>query len=277
MRLIDGHQHFWDPARGDYGWLTPELGPIYRAFRPDDLQALLQDNGVSATILVQAAPTSEETDWLLDIARNTSFVAGVVGWIDLSASDAAARIADRAADPLFVGVRPMLQDMAKRDWILIPELIPALGALERAGLVFDALIHADQLHFVTQLAVRHPDLAIVLDHAAKPPLATGNLAEWQAGIARLAAQPNVACKLSGLLTEAAAGFDPMELAPLVDHLFACFGPDRLMWGSDWPVVELVTSYDRWSDAAKALVRAQDPAAIDGVFGLNAARIYGVKT
>jgi L-fuconolactonase len=165
--IVDAHQHFWDPARGDYGWLKPD-NPIHRVFSPADLKPLLAQTGVDATILVQAAPTPAETDYMLGIARDTPWILGVVGWIDLLASNAANEVHRRAGDPLFLGVRPMLQDLADPDWILQPGLDPALSAIAAQGLVFDALIFSHQIAAITELAKRYPQLSIVLDHAAKP-------------------------------------------------------------------------------------------------------------
>ena len=203
--IVDSHQHFWDPARGDYGWLTPDL-PIHRVYGADDLRPLLQAAGVNATILVQAAPSTAETDYMLSIARRTPWVLGVVGWIDLAAADAADQVQARAQDPLVLGLRPMLQDIAQPDWILAPGPEPALRAIAAEGLVFDALIKSHQVGVIEELAGRHPQLSIVLDHGAKPRLGDVDaMAAWRADMARLAAHPNVVCKLSGLLTELMPG------------------------------------------------------------------------
>src|SRR5690348_8511212 len=149
--IIDAHQHFWNPARGDYGWLTPDL-PIHRVYGPEDLHPLMQASGVGGSILVQAAPTAAETDYMLEIARRTPFVLGVVGWVALEAPDAVTQIQERADDPLFLGVRPMLQDIAQSDWILRPELAPALQTIAEEGLVFDALILSHQIGVIDELA-----------------------------------------------------------------------------------------------------------------------------
>ncbi|KQM62740.1 amidohydrolase [Sphingomonas sp. Leaf17] len=271
---IDAHHHLWDPGRGDYGWLTPVMGGLYRTFSADDLSPLLAAAGIDGTLLVQAAPTEAETDWLLDIARATPWIAGVVGWLDLEAADITGRIAARAADPLFVGVRPMLQDLAQRDWILRAGLTPALAALAAHGLVFDALIAVDQIDVVVTLAARHPDLTIVIDHAAKPLIGdAAGWSPWADGMDRLAARPNVACKLSGLLTEAPAGADTEMLHPYAAHLLAAFGADRLVWGSDWPVLTTTASYADWWRIAAALIPAADHQA---VFGGNAVRLYRLR-
>jgi L-fuconolactonase len=271
--IIDAHQHFWNPARGDYGWLTPDL-PIHRVYGPDDLAPLMRTAGVDASIVVQAAPTAAETDYLLGIARTTPFVLGVVGWIDLAAPDAAAQVKARAADPLFLGLRPMLQDIAQPDWILRPELDAGLRAVAQAGKVFDALALSHQIGVVDELAARHPDLSIVLDHGAKPKLGSApDMAAWQAGIARLARHANVTCKLSGLLTELRPGGGAADVKQAADVLFDRFGPDRLLWGSDWPVLTLAGDYQGWFQQAHALVAAHGAQAAAAVMGGNALRVY----
>jgi len=230
--IIDAHQHFWDPARGDYGWLKPD-NPIHRVYSPADLRPLLDQTGVNATILVQAAPTPQETDYMLDIARGTPWILGVVGWIDLAASDTATQLSRRARDPLFLGVRPMLQDLDDPGWILQSSLTPALEAVAASRLVFDALILSHQIAAITELARRHPQLSIVLDHAAKPQLG-GGLTGWMSEIEQLAVFPNVICKVSGLLTELRPGGSREDVIRAIDVLFDLFGAGRLIWGSDWP-------------------------------------------
>src|SRR6185437_3126999 len=185
--IVDAHQHFWNPARGDYGWLKPD-NPIHRIFSPADLRPLMTAAGVDATILVQAAPTPEETDYMLGIARDTPWVLGVVGWVDLLAPDAADQVRRRAGDPLFLGVRPMLQDLPDPDWILQPTLAPALETIAGEGLMFDALILSHQIGAITELAGRHPRLAIMLDHGAKPRLGDADaMLRWARDMEKLAA------------------------------------------------------------------------------------------
>lgn len=274
---IDAHQHFWRLSRGDYGWLTPELDPIYRDFMPDDLAPLLKAASIDRTILVQAAPTLAETDWLLDLAEKTPFVAGVVGWADFAAPDAAAAITALADNPLLVGLRPMIHDIADPDWMLGAALEPAFAALEAAGLVFDALVKPPHLSRLLMLADRHLDLSIVIDHGAKPSIAAGALdpwsGSWRADMAALAARANITCKLSGLVTEAGGTWDIEKLRPYVAHLLAVFGPERLIFGSDWPVCTLAAEYTAWHDAARALTAHLPEVARDAIFGGNAARIY----
>ena len=214
---IDAHHHLWTLARGDYGWLTPELAPIYRDFRLPDLAPHLAAAGIEGTILVQAAPTEAETMFLLDIADNAELVRGVVGWTDFDAADGVARIDALAARNLLVGLRPMVQDIADDDWLLGPALTPLLAAMARNGLVFDALVLPRHLPRLLRVIGSHPDLTFVLDHCGKPQLATGEIAIWQRDIALLAEHPNIVCKLSGLATEAAPDWQIADLRQAVDH------------------------------------------------------------
>ncbi|CAH1670463.1 L-fuconolactone hydrolase [Hyphomicrobiales bacterium] len=270
---IDSHQHFWRLARADYGWLTPALKPIHRDFEPADIAPLLAEHGITSTILVQAAPTEAETRFLLELAAVTPFIAGVVGWTDFEAPDAPARIAALAADPLLVGLRPMVQDIPDPNWLARPDLAPVFAALKAHGLVFDALVKPPQIPALLTLLDRETDLPIVIDHGAKPDLTGTDLAAWRYGIAALAARPNTVCKLSGLVTEAGPGWTDAMLEPAVAQLLACFGPERLLWGSDWPVATLAASYDQWHAAAERLTAALSEAERAAIFGGNAARIY----
>ncbi len=270
---IDAHHHLWALARGDYGWLTPGLAPIYRDFSLSDLAQHLAAARIEGTILVQAAPTEAETEFLLDIAENADLVRGVVGWTDFDAADAVARIDEMAAGKLLVGLRPMVQDIPDDDWVLRPALAPLLTAMARTGLVFDALVLPRHLSRLLRLVDSHPDLQFVLDHCAKPRLATGEIAIWQRDVASLAERPNIVCKLSGLATEAAPDWQIADLQQAVDHVLACFGPRRLLWGSDWPVVNLAGGYAKWFAAAEALLADLSPDEKAAIFGGNAARIY----
>jgi L-fuconolactonase len=271
---IDAHHHFWELARGDYGWLAPGLAPIYRDFGPGDLAPLLQARDIDKTILVQAAPTFDETLYLLRLAEAAPFVAGVVGWIDFDAADAAQTIAGVAAEhPLLVGLRPMLHDIDDDDWLLRPNLAAAFEVMVEHGLVFDALARPQHLPRVQKLCERHPNLTVVVDHIAKPLIREGQLDPWRADIAAVARCANTVCKLSGVATEAAPDWTVADIAPYVDHVLAAFGLQRLLWGSDWPVVDLAGGYARWWDTTQALLAPLDAAARASILGGNAARIY----
>jgi L-fucono-1,5-lactonase len=270
---IDAHHHLWTLARGDYGWLTPALEPIYRDFRLPDLAPLLSAARIEGTILVQAAPTEAETMFLLDVAENAEVVCGVVGWTDFDAADGVARIDALASRKLLVGLRPMVQDIDNDDWLLGPALTPMLAAMAKNGLVFDALVLPRHLPRLLQVIDRHPDLTFVLDHCGKPQLATGEIAMWQRDIALLAQRPNIACKLSGLVTEAAPDWQVRDLRQATDHVLTCFGPKRLLWGSDWPVVNLAGGYAKWFTAAETLLSDLSSDDKADIFGGNAARTY----
>jgi len=276
MMRIDAHHHLWTLARGDYGWLTPALAPIYRDFSLPDLAPRLAKSRIDGTILVQAAPSEAETMFMLGIADASEVVRGVVGWIDFDAEDAAARIEALAAHKLLVGLRPMVQDIADDDWLLRLGLAPLLTSMTRHGLVFDALVLPRHLPRLLQVIDRHGDLQFVLDHCAKPHLATGDIAQWKQHIAEIAKRPNIVCKLSGLVTEARADWQVEDLRPAVDHVRDCFTPQRLLWGSDWPVVNLAGGYDRWFAATESLLADLSSGEQADVFGGNAGRIYLAK-
>ncbi len=276
MSRVDAHHHVWRLDRGDYGWLKPtvELGSIYRDFGLDDLRPLLAAAGIDATVLVQAAPTSAETRFLLEVGRESGgLVGGVVGWADLGAADAIETLGTLARDPLLKSVRPMLQDLADVEWIARPEVQPALTALPQLGLRFDALIKPFHLRSLWRVLERHPDLAVVVDHCAKPDIAGQRWQSWADDIAALARDTSAHCKLSGLVTEAGAHWTVEALRRYVDHVLDCFGPKRVLWGSDWPVVTLAASYQAWSSATDTLLAGLSPADREAIRGGNARQFY----
>ena len=270
---VDAHQHFWrldDPGRD---WPPPGLGLLYRDFGPHDLAPLLRAHGIERTVLVQSLPSHADTLDLLELADDNAFIGAVVGWTDLEAPDAPQRIAQLAARPKLRGLRPMLQDMADGAWLDDPAIEPAVRAMIAHGLVFDALVRPRQLPALLRFARRFPLLPIVIDHAAKPDLISGQVDAWQSSMQLLSRLPNVVCKLSGLVTEAAPGWALQDLQPCVANLLAWFGPHRLLWGSDWPVLNLAANYGRWLAACEAWLAHLDIEARAAVFGLNACRIY----
>ncbi|OLP54795.1 amidohydrolase [Rhizobium rhizosphaerae] len=267
--LIDAHQHFWRLAERAGGWPPPEMAAIYRDFAPEDLIPDLKASGVDGTVIVQSLPRAEDTLFMLDLAERHAFILGVVGWVEMKAADAPARIAELARAPKLKGLRPMLQDLPDDDWIDDPALDPAVSAMLEAGLSFDALVLPRQLKALTAFAERHPRLPIVIDHGAKPLIAEGRYSDWRRAMERLAALPEVCCKLSGLLVEAGEQ-RPEAIRPYADTLFDLFGPERLIWGSDWPVLRLVTEYGAWLAQCRAIV---PEAAHEQVFGGNARRFY----
>ncbi len=213
---IDAHQHYWNPARGDYGWLTPALDTLYRAFGPADLAPLLARAGIQRTVVVQAAPTVDETRYLLDLARDDASIAGVVGWVPLLDAGTPALLAELARQPKFKGVRPMLQDLPDDTWIANPALAPAIDALVAHDLAFDALIYSRHVEALVTFATRFPALRIVIDHGAKPPVRDEDAGwrDWAAGIARLARLPQGALQAVGTGDRSRSGMDWRNVAAL---------------------------------------------------------------
>jgi L-fuconolactonase len=274
---VDAHQHFWRLMDRDGQWPPASLQAIYRDFGPDDLAPDLRAAGIDATILVQSLPSAVDTQWMLALAERTPWVRGVVGWVDFKAADAPAQIDALARRPLLKGLRPMLQDLSDDDWIDDPACAPAVEAMVRHGLVFDALVLPRHLPALRHFAERHPALHIVIDHAAKPFIARGEMQPWHDHMAALAALPQIHCKLSGLLTEAGERRDAAALLPYTQTLRTLFGPRRLLWGSDWPVLRLAADYADWWELAHRLAHqfqpVPEPDDLRALFGGNAARIY----
>jgi L-fuconolactonase len=271
---IDSHMHVWRLSRGDYGWLTPELAPIYRDFTIDDARPLWEQAGIDHVVLVQAAPTVEETRYLLSVAESEPKVKGVVGWIDMLAPGATDELEHLASSTLLRGIRPMLQDIPDDDWMLKPELSPVYRAVVDLGLRFDALVLPRHLPNLLRLIDRHPDMKIVIDHGAKPPIGE-SLDIWQKNMEHIAKIPHVHCKLSGLVTECRGDVTQPALQPVVHTLLDLFGPERLMFGSDWPVCTLRSAYGQWWQWAQELTGHLTQAEKDAVFGGTAQRFYGL--
>jgi L-fuconolactonase len=270
---IDAHQHFWALANPFTDWPTPDLAAIHRDFGPEDLRPLLDKTGIEGTVLVQAAPAVAETQYLLALAKEHSFVKGVVGWIDFEAADALGQMEGLASNPLLKGLRPMIQSIEEPGWVLRSEFDQLFRAMIAANLSFDGLVRAHQIGDLVHLAARYPELRIVLDHGGKPDIAGGAFIRWAAATEALARHPNVHCKLSGLWTEAGADIGSEAIRPYAAHLLAVFGPERLMWGSDWPVVELAGSYADWFEQAELLLAGLSSADRAKIFGGNAAHFY----
>mgnify|MGYP000043486672 FL=1 len=272
--LIDAHQHLWQIGQNGHEWPTPELGVIYRDFVPDDLAAACAGLDITGTVLVQSQPCDADTDWMLEVAAAAPLIRGVVGWTDLAAPEAIQRIARLAQRPKLKGLRPMLQGLPQDDWILRDKVQPALEAMVAHELTFDALVFTRHLPFIDRLAKQYPDLRIIIDHGAKPPLGQPEtMTQWRDAIASVAVNPNVTCKLSGLLTEMASGQGEDILAPCADHLLTIFGAERLMWGSDWPVVLLKDSYRHWFDWTRRWLDGKPETVSLMIMGETARRIY----
>ncbi|MHB8285906.1 MAG: amidohydrolase family protein [Caulobacteraceae bacterium] len=271
--MIDAHQHFWRIGRNDCRWPTPDLAAIYRDYAPKALIDLAAPLGVRGSVLVQSQPSDRDTDYLLDLAEGEPFVLGVVGWVFVAAANAPARIAALSARAKFRGLRPMLQDLERDDWILGRELEPAIAAVMAHNLTFDALATPRHLQPLLVFAERHPGLPIAVDHGGKPDIAGGGLDPWRDAMSALAALPQVFCKLSGLLTQAGPEQGEEAVRPYIEHLLQAFGPERLMWGSDWPVVDLCSQYSAWLRIVSDVLQGLHHDAAAHVFSLTAQRFY----
>lgn len=271
---VDAHQHFWRINRGDYGWLTPDQGALYRDYSPADLAPLLARYEIEETVLVQAAPTLKETLYLLDVAHHTPFVVGVVGWVDLESPEAIDHIGALTDDSYLVGVRAMIQDIADPEWMLRESLEPVLEFLIDQQLAFDALVRPQHLPALGEFLDRYDELRVVIDHGAKPDIAGGMYADWAGQITALANRnPNLFCKLSGLINEAGPDWTVATLKPYVERIIDAFGPERVLWGSDWPVINAVATYDAWVAASGELLEGYSKPELAWMHGDTARHVY----
>ena len=276
---IDAHQHYWQPARGDYGWMPKDDPTLSRPYFPADLYATLSSAGIERTVLVQAAATVEETEYMLGLADATESIGAVVGWVDFEAADVARTLARLAKHPTFSGVRPMIQDIPDDDWMLRDDVQSGFRAVNELDVTFDALGFPRHLENFLTILTRYPDMRVVIDHCMKPDIANhtrDSFKHWADGMAAIARQTGAYCKLSGLITEAAANWTVEDLRPYAHHVLDVFRPERVMWGSDWPVCRLRGEYERWLAAAHALTDHLDAAAKTRVFGGSAAEFYRIS-
>lgn len=279
--LIDAHQHFWDPTRADYPWMSPpELTPIRRAFGPADLSPLLKANGIDASIVVQCRSALEETEEFLRVAHATPSVIGVVGWADLTDAalgDTLDRLRALPGGAKLIGIRHQVHDEADPDWLLRADVQRGLASVFARDLAYDLLVRTRELPAAIATAKAFPQARFVLDHAAKPPIADGGSAEWFDHIAALATCGNVWCKVSGLATEAKwTDWDAERLFPFVQHVATCFGEDRLIFGSDWPVCLLAGSYGEIKGTLDACLAKLGASVRDKAFGVNAKAAYRLR-
>lgn len=275
--LIDAHHHLWRVARNDYGWLTPDEGFLYRDYMPEHFKPILDAHGIARAVVIQAAPSLAETEFLLSLADAHPYLGAVVGWVDFADRNAPQALDQFSAHPKFRGVRPMIQDIAEDTWMLREELSGTFVALAERDLSFDALIQPRHLATLIELVSRYPSLRVAINHCGKPEVRAWQVGDadfnaWQAGMTELARHPNVFCKLSALPTRAAPGWTAETFSPYVDVLLTAFGPSRLMWASDWPILERNGRYDDWFHVARALLPESTHA---DVFGATARSFYRI--
>ena len=274
---VDAHQHFWRVSRGDYDWMSPEDYPsLCRDYLPDDLAPLLAAARIDRTVIIQAAETVAETEFMLSLAEVTPFIGAVVGWVDFASPDAPATIERLARNPRLAGLRPMLQDLPDPNWILRDDVQPSIRATAAHGLRFDALIKPPQLPAIRRILELYPDLPVVIDHGAKPRIADREIEEWAGHIRAIARDSKAVCKLSGIATEAEPGWTVETMRPYVDILLESFGPSRLMFASDWPVLTLNGDYLGWLAATEALTAHLTGAEKADIYGGTATRFYGLE-
>jgi L-fucono-1,5-lactonase len=278
--IVDAHQHLWDPARRDYAWMTGPVAPLRRRYGLPELRAAVGPHGVAATVLVQADTSEAETAELLALAESSEgLIAAVVGWTDLTAPDVADRIAALRELPgggRLAGVRHLVQDEPDPDWLVRDDVLRGLRALAAAGLRYDLLLRPPHVPAAVRVAELVPELALVVDHGAKPEIAAGAWEPWSSRLADLAAHERVHCKLSGLVTEADwSAWSADDIARYADRLLELFGPARLMFGSDWPVCTLAASYGEVLELARAATAQLNEGERADVLAGTARRFYSV--
>lgn len=278
MRL-DAHQHFWAYDPVEYAWIGEGMEVLQRDFAPADLQEELEAFGLEGSLAVQARQSPAETRWLLDLAREHPLVRGVVGWVDLRSEDIDAQLDLLADEPALVGLRHIVQDEPDDRFLLRGDFQRGIAALAGRGLAYDILIYPRQLSAAVELAKSFEDQTFVLDHIAKPLIKDGLVEPWARQLRELGAMPNVTCKVSGMVTEANwHGWTPQQLEPYMDTALEAFGPERLMYGSDWPVCLLAAEYAQVAECAKTWADSRlGEAEREAFFGGSAARVYGLSS
>lgn len=271
---IDAHQHYWIYEAKEYGWINDSMTMIRRDFLPHDLAPELDRNDFVGSVAVQTRQTLEETRWLLELAERSEKILGVVGWVDLCSPDVRSQLEAIAGNRKLVGIRHIVQSEPDDRFLLRPDFLRGISMLQDFDLAYDILIYTKHLPVAGEFVERFPGSRFVLDHLAKPPVKAGEIEVWAEGIRRIAAFPNVFCKISGLVTEADwQTWEPQQLTPYIDVAFQAFGPNRLMIGSDWPVCLVAASYSRVVNVVKDYLRDQSHEVRDAVLGGNAVRFW----
>lgn len=276
MTIIDTHHHFWKYSEAEYGWISDEMKTIRRDFLPADLKKTLDDAGVSGAVSVQARTTVEESDWLLSMAEKHDFLRGVVGWVPLTEADVEKHLERLAQHKKFKGVRHVIQGEPDDNYILRPDFNAGVKKLLKFKLRYDILIFEKHLKPSIRFVDQHPNQTFILDHVAKPKIKERILSPWREDMIELGKRPNVYCKLSGMITEADwKKWSSADLAPYLDTALQAFGPKRLMFGSDWPVMLVAGQYKPWVELVKQTIKRYSTAEQEQILSKNAIQAYGL--
>jgi len=274
---IDSHHHLWQYAEAEFGWIDQDMQVLKRNYLPADIHTELKQSGLTQSVAVQARQTVEETRWLLSLTDNWDFIAGVVGWVPLAAPNVAETLEEFGSHRRLVGVRHVLQDEPDPEYMLQPDFNRGIDALHRFDLAYDLLVFEDQLPQSLQFVDRHPNQRIVIDHAAKPKIRQHSFDRWAKYMTAMANRETTFCKISGMVTEADhKTWKDGDLTPYLDLLFDVFGPSRLLFGSDWPVCLLATTYSRWVETVRAYCSRLSHDEQKWVFGKAAAAAYRLE-
>jgi L-fuconolactonase len=275
--IVDSHQHFWQVGHFDYPWMSPEVEVLYQDYLASQLEPILKACGVRETILVQASNSLAETYWLLNLAERHPFIVGVVGWVDLRHPGMEQELEVLTANPKFKGVRHLVESEPADDWLVQPSVLKGLQVLEKHRVSYDLLVHTRHLNHVKTVAEACPNLRLVVDHMAKPPIASGEITDWASALKEVATYPNISCKLSGLVTEANwTSWTAEDLRPYIERALEFFGPKRLMFGSDWPVCLLASSYLKVLESFQSVLADLAEEDRDRIFSGNATEFYEVR-
>lgn len=274
--MIDTHNHYWRYGTSDLYWMTPDLAPLQRTFTPDDIKPLFDAIGVSYSVIVQAARSRADTEWYLDLAATYEHVAAVIGWVDLEDPDVGDTLDSYMDSSYFQGIRATAENEPDSDWLSRSEVLRGIERISERGLRLELLVNVPHLRHVPSIAERYPEMHMVVDHLAKPPIASSTLDEWYRGMEALAPYPNIWFKISGLLTEADESPTAEKIRPVVSFAKEAYGTDRLMWGSDWPVCTLAADYETTFRTVREVLEPLADEERDAIYRANASRFYRVK-
>jgi len=272
---VDSHQHFWKLSRGDYSWMTPDMKKLYKDFFPSDLEPLIKEKNISKTIIVQSADTVAETEFTLKLAEDHEFVAGVVGWVDLESPKTKETIDKLCESKFLKGVRPMIHDIENDEWMLQDNLNENINYLANKNLTFDALVRPQHLKHLIKFVQKFDFLPIVIDHIAKPKILNSEIDEWKKDMQALSRYQNVFCKFSGVLTEVGEDYSKTQIEPYVDFILNLFSPNKIMWGSDWPVLTMAENYSNWFDLAMDYCNHFSESEKNMIFANTAKNFYNI--